>query len=553
MKVKLFFALILSLSSIAASAKQIDVACGDSVDRHSPVLSNGFGLNLSNTRNQVSDINSANVSGLKLAVSLTAVGSTGKRGAPAVTEQAMFFSSGRDIVAANRHSGCIYWRYSGDKKYAGLDQNHIRSSSVSLINDDPHQPALVVAGDAVGNLYAVNAVTGELVWRKFVGKYPRFHMITGGFQYFEGKLFVPVSSKEFIGAAIPLVLCCRSHGMLQAVDVYSGEIEWTYDATAEPAIDFENFRVGPSGASIWGVPAIDPVRRTVYIGTGQNYSPPVTDTSDAIIALNMDDGSVRWVFQAQREAWNAACVVPAPFNFNCAEPVGDDFDFGAPPVLATTASGRDIVLAADKGGVVYSIDAEDGSLIWANKIGKGSALGGVHWGFARDERRVYVAVADTFVNKISIFNKSLQELLTGQLELPVMPVAGGTPGIKALDIDSGEVVWSITPTHEYAGEMYLSIYSAALTVSNDLLFAGALDGELRAFRTSDGAEVWRYDSDFDFFDVNGNSGSGGTIDSVGAIPAGDTLLLNSGYDNFGTPNMYQAGPGNALFVLKLRE
>ncbi|WP_157623097.1 hypothetical protein [Solimonas soli] len=51
--------------------------------------------------------------------------------------------------------------------------------------------------------------------------------------------------------------------------------------------------------------------------------------------------------------------------------------------------------------------------------------------------------------------------------------------------------------------------------------------------------------------VDGNAGQGGTIDSVGAVVGDDSLLLNSGYDTFGSPGRFQAGPGNALYVLRL--
>jgi polyvinyl alcohol dehydrogenase (cytochrome) len=51
--------------------------------------------------------------------------------------------------------------------------------------------------------------------------------------------------------------------------------------------------------------------------------------------------------------------------------------------------------------------------------------------------------------------------------------------------------------------------------------------------------------------VNGTPGNGGTIDSVGAVPAGDDLFVNSGYNTFGGVNKWQFGPGNALFVLRL--
>lgn len=80
------------------------------------------------------------------------------------------------------------------------------------------------------------------------------------------------------------------------------------------------------------------------------------------------------------------------------------------------------------------------------------------------------------------------------------------------------------------GEQYTSVYSAAVSVTNDVLLTGALDGEMRAFQTSDVQELTRFDSDIEFVAVAGNPGDGGTIDSGGPVPLADTVLLNSGYN-----------------------
>ncbi len=522
--------------------------CTKPIRSNAALLSNGFGFDLANTRNQLSAIRASNVATLQVEFAHAAQGATGKRGAPAVTQQAVFFSAGTEIVAMDRRSGCTYWTYtiSDSSSDALLGENLVRSSTILFLEASGDKPALVFAGDARGNVYAINAVTGKTVWERFLGTSPEHHWITGGFQHHNGKLFVPYSSREVIKAALPLDTCCKTHGLLVAVDAYTGQEAWTYHTTPEATLQLSTLKFGPSGAAIWGVPTVDPKRNLLYVGTGQNYTTPATDTSDAIIALDIDTGEQKWLFQARTEdVWNAACEIPLGLGFNCVLPAGHDFDFGAPPVLVKRSDGRDTLLAADKGGIVYSLDPDNnGALDWARSLGLGSALGGVHWGIAVDESRVYAAITDAFVDKTSAIGD-----LGGNL--PIEPVEGGSPGIYALDILTGEQVWSIRPTHLYQGEPYVSIYSAALTVTNDVLFAGALDGEIAAFSTHDGTELWRFDTDIEFTDVHGAAGEGGTIDSIGAIPVGDTLLLNSGYDNFGGVDAYQAGKGNALFVFRL--
>jgi polyvinyl alcohol dehydrogenase (cytochrome) len=84
-----------------------------------------------------------------------------------------------------------------------------------------------------------------------------------------------------------------------------------------------------------------------------------------------------------------------------------------------------------------------------------------------------------------------------------------------------------------------------------VVFAGSLDGVMKAFRTSDGAELWSYLTAYKFTDVDGVAGNGGTIDSTPAVPGGTDLLVNSGFAEFGGTNKFQAGTGNALFTFRL--
>ncbi len=209
----------LSLSLLAGPVPA--APCPDSIDTSSPVLSNGFAFNTSNTRNAVSPITSANVSELQLALVHAAAGWDEKRGAPAVTQQAVFFSAARDLVAMNRVTGCTYWTYSIPPISQPLvGDNFVRSSSIYYLNEGGEKPALVLAGDFFGNFYAVNARTGALVWSRFLGTEPDHHFITGSPQFHGGRLIVPVATKEVLSTIIePVEPCCTSHGMLRSMDI----------------------------------------------------------------------------------------------------------------------------------------------------------------------------------------------------------------------------------------------------------------------------------------------------------------------------------------------
>ena len=489
--------------------------CENPIALDSPVVSNGLGYNLSNTRHADSRIHSGNVDRLAFRHAHVNADVETRRGAPTATEDEIFYFGLQELYAVDRETGCEYWRYDTD----GTD---LRSASVV------YEPGLetVFVGDRGGYVHAVNARTGELRWKTFAGDDSlgeSGHMLTGGLQYHNGKLIVPVSSIEvFQPLNDP---CCANHGLVHALDATTGDKLWTYHTT-EPAVNYGDYQ-GPSGAPVWSTPTVDPTRELVYFGTGQNYSEPATGTSDAIIAVDLNTGAERWVFQAREgDVWN---------NHTPAAQTGDDFDFGASPILTEDGSA---IIAGDKAGIVYSLDPDTGAVNWVRQIGVGSKLGGVHWNMAVDAEKAYVGIADK------------SELLVdpdGALD------ESERPGVYALDLDTGEVVWQVHPTHTYQGETVNSAYSASIAVTNDLVFAGSLDGVLRAFHKDDGRELWAFDSAVRVIGADGTPGNGGTIDNAGPVIAGDSILLNSGYGVFGGATRYQAGTGNALFVLTLED
>jgi polyvinyl alcohol dehydrogenase (cytochrome) len=208
-------------------------------------------------------------------------------------------------------------------------------------------------------------------------------------------------------------------------------------------------------------------------------------------------------------------------------------------VLTRDTAGRDRLIVGQKSGDIYSLDPDSaGKVVWRTRVGAGSALGGVHWGLAVNDGVIYAPVAD-----------------------PPYPIPGyrPAPGLYALDVEDGDLLWESpvergceTNLFEYLGRTdvypecsFFFGLSAAPTLVNDLLFSGALDGRLRAFRTSDGVPIWRIDTARVFETVNGVPGHGGSIDVAAVQVAGDLLYVQSGYSQFGQL------PGNLLLAFEL--
>ena len=88
-----------------------------------------------------------------------------------------------------------------------------------------------------------------------------------------------------------------------AVDALTGRQIWkTYVIPDVPKPAGKNAKgtqqFTPSGGGVWNSPTLDPAHRALYVGTGDAYTNPAYKTTDAILALDMDNGKVLWSVQA---------------------------------------------------------------------------------------------------------------------------------------------------------------------------------------------------------------------------------------------------------------
>src|SRR5262249_23602433 len=151
---------------------------------------------------------------------------------------------------------------------------------------------------------------------------------------------------------------------------------------------------GPAGGGIWAAPTIDVRRGAIYFGTGNGYADPPQPMTDAVVALDMQSGKVRWFHQfIANDNWTLGCRATNPGNPNCPASLGPDHDFSASPSLVTIG-GRDMLVVPQKSGMAYALDPDrEGALLWQHRFGQGSGRGG-QWGGAVDERRAYFGVND---------------------------------------------------------------------------------------------------------------------------------------------------------------
>ena len=116
--------------------------------------------------------------------------------------------------------------------------------------------------------------------------------------------------------------------------------------------------------------------------------------------------------------------------------------------------------------------------------------------------------------------------------------------MHTFDPATGKPLWSKLEPNDCDEEEHKcrTALSAPPTIIPGVIFAGALNGILRAYSPKDGSILWARDTRRDYKTVNGIAARGGSIDSSGPVVAGGLLIVNSGYDKFGQI------PGNVMLV-----
>lgn len=483
-----------------------------------------WGIDARNTRYQPqSNLTARNAAKLELKW-VYGLADTSPRSLPLVSEDTVFMGDGpRGLVALDRETGCERWLYPHD--------GYISSAILPATSGDR---TVLLFNDRRKGVHAIDWQGGERVWLAAIDDQP-IPWYSGTALPVGDTLYVPISSVEVAIAMNPFYGCCTTSGGMAAFDLATGAKRWflpTIQQAPQRTGSHWLFvgKYGPSGAAVWGGPSYDAARNRIYFGTGQNYSHPTTDTSDAIFAVDAATGAVQWHRQfTANDAYTAACNNIRLNHPNCPKPTGPDVDFGAPTMLVRAPSGRQILIAGQKSAEVHAMDPDTGEVIWSRRLGRGGIIGGVHWGMAANEALglLFVPISDK--------------------ELEGFPAPGDpAPGLYALDIETGAQRWVYTrPSRCERTECVFGL-SAAVTATNDVVVIGSMDGMLEVLDAHSGAVVWSHDAWREYAAVNDVATHGGAFDAHGAFLADDLLLVVAGYGYVGR----QRG-GNALLVFQV--
>jgi len=476
---------------------------------------NGWSADATNARFQTAKaagITAADVPRLKLKWAFGLPNAASMYGQPTIAGGRVFVGADTGYVyALDEKSGCLAW---GFQAAAGV-RNAV---SVGPVKGHPGSAYAAYFGDLRGNVYALDAATGKVLWIVSVDPHP-LATVTGSPILHKDRLYVPLASREEAAGGGPDYPCCTFRGSVVALDANTGKQVWkTHIIDQEPKPTKKNSRgvqlYAPSGAGIWDTPSIDDARGVMYIGTGDAYSRPVNSmNTDAIMALDLATGKPRWAVQhTPDDTWLVGCETSNPSE-NCPANIGPDYDFGMSPMMRTLDDGRTIVVTGQKSGEVFAQDVRDGKIIWKATLVDKLARGELTFGGAADDQKAYFGTRSGVV--------------------------------WALDLKTGDKKWMtpVVPTPQRQ-----SGQTAALTVIPGVVFSGGQDGILRAFSTSDGRQLWQFDTIQDFTTTNKVAAKGGAMGAPGPTIAGGMLFVGSGYTGLGNGR-----GGNVLLAFDAEE
>jgi outer membrane protein assembly factor BamB len=425
-------------------------------------------VDTSNTRYVGGPIDSSNVATLATAWTLpiTTKSEYGSYSSAPIISNGVVFSQDLEsnVQAINLKTGKVIWT----KKYESPDQG-------------PN--GLVVQGGRVygattNAAFALSEKTGEQLWSVTLARneHEGIDMAPG---YHDGIVYVstvPGNTTQFYKG--------EGVGVLWALEASTGRRLWHFDTVPENLWSSENVDIN-TGGGLWYAPAFDE-HGYMYVGTGNPGPFPGTNQfpwgtsrpgpdlyTDSIVKLNAATGQIKWYYQ----------LIPHDLY---------DHDLQDPPILATVG-GKQVVLAAGKGGFVIALDAETGKLLWKRSVGthnghdndnlyalKGEysklktpetvypgLLGGVIAPMATNGSLVFVPVVNHSVTITSQAETEERSPLEGEL--------------VALDVATGAVKWKQTLPSAAFG---------ATTAVNDLVFVTSFNGKLFAFDDSNGSIAW---------------------------------------------------------------
>ncbi len=477
---------------------------------------------------ELKQITSKNARNLTVAWTFSTGVLRGHEGGPLVIGDTLYIHSPfpNKVFAISLEDQSIRWKYEPKQ-----DPSVIPVMCCDTVNRGvAYANGKIFLQQADTTLVALDAKTGEELWKNKVGDPKKGETTTNTPHVFKDKILTGISGGEF-----------GVRGRITAHDIDTGKTLWTAYSTGPDKdmlvdaaktmtwTDGKMAPIGPDsslktwqgdqwklgGGTTWGWYSYDPATNLVYYGTGNpstwnpRQRPGDNRWSMAIFARDLDTGMAKWVYQmTPHDEW--------------------DYDGVNEMILAdikVKGQPRKALVHFDRNGFAYTMDRVSGELLvaekfdpvvnWATHIDmksgrpqvvakystdkngpdvntKGicpSALGTKDQQPASYSRKTGLFYVPT--NHVCMDYEPFQiEYTAGQpyvgstLSMYAAPNShGGMGNFIAWDAGTGKIVWS-KPER-------FSVWSGALSTAGDVVFYGTLEGYLKAVDLN-GKELWKF-------------------------------------------------------------
>ncbi|WP_203595089.1 MULTISPECIES: PQQ-binding-like beta-propeller repeat protein [unclassified Salipiger] len=379
----------------------------------------------------------------------------------------------------------------------------------------PNNRGVAVAGDKVfmgtldAKLVALDAKTGKQLWETQIADAELGYSETMAPSVVENMVLIGTNGGEY-----------GIRGFVKAFDTETGELIWTFNTVPEDSVgvwathdatgrdmhrDIEAEKAALEsmgdpyetlGGGVWQNPAVDLAERRIYFVVG-NPSPDLDGSlrpgdnlyTDSLVSVDLDTGEYICHFQyIAHDVW--------------------DLDAVSPPIITTVRddAGNEVkgILHGGKTGHVYVHKADDCSLIrfseamvpqedmWTLPTAEGARMlpganGGVEWSPMAIDPDLHLTYAINLHQPMTYTVRSTpypegKIWLGGSFD--VIPDEAQWGNITAVDYNTGDIAWQVRTAEPMIG--------GVLATAGGLVFTGEGNGLFKAYDSSNGGELWRF-------------------------------------------------------------
>jgi alcohol dehydrogenase (cytochrome c) len=447
-----------------------------------------------NRFSELKQINTENVKGLSLRWMFPVSGAPRLEATPVVVDGVMYVTAVNAAYALDAATGRRIWAYSRPRTPGLLGEAAgganrgvaIAASRVFMVTDNAH-------------LLALDKSKGTLLWDTQMTDWPKSQYSATGAPLVIGEHVISGVAGGEEGA----------RGFLASYAAATGEREWQFWTVPKPGEKLAETWVGDAlehgcGAT-WMSGSYDPQLDLLYWGTG-NPCPDYNGRdrqgdnlyTDSVLALKPETGKLQWYYQFTPHDTH---------DWDAAEPlILLDDDFHGHP--------RKLLVQANRNGFFFALDRTNGQFLqsvpftkvtWASgytqqgrpvlstdpePTPEGKMVcpaAGTNWMSASYNPRlklVFIAASDRCV--ITKLVPAPYEVGKRYFNGTGSSVPGGARSIRALDVETGKIVWDYPQTEGGRGS------SGTMSTDGGLVFFGDDTGMFTALEGRSGKPLWHF-------------------------------------------------------------